>query len=225
MQRDPFMQKIDIKIVSDVVCPWCVVGSRNLQQALDELGPDITANISWRPFQLNPDMVPEGEDLTEHITKKYGSSAEDSQNMRDRITELGSNTGFRFNYTPESRIYNTFDAHRTMHWAREQGQENAFMQGLFDAYFTENQNPSEPEVLRSVAESVGLDPQEVDAVLNSDRYKAAVEKELAESQRLGISGVPTVIINDQYAITGGQPPAAFKEALQQIATDTVEPKS
>lgn len=219
------MQKtsIDIKIVSDIVCPWCVVGSRNLQQALDELGPDITADISWRPFQLNPDMPPEGENLTEHIMKKYGSSADDSQNMRDRLTKLGNDTGFRFNFTPESRTYNTFNAHRVMHWAREQGHENAFMEKLFTAYFTDNRDPSEPEVLRSVAKNLGLDPEAVDAVLNSDRYRAEVEAELAQGQRLGISGVPTVIINDQYAITGGQPPAAFKEALQQIADDTAVP--
>lgn len=216
---------IDIKIVSDIVCPWCVIGSRNLQQALDDLGPEITADMSWRPFQLNPDMAAAGENLTEHIMKKYGSSPEDSQNMRDRLTALGNDTGFQFNFTPESRIYNTFNAHRVMHWAREQGQENAFMQGLFTAYFTDNQDPSEPVVLRSVAQNLGLDPQAVNAVLNSDRYRADVEAELAQGQRLGITGVPTVIINDQYAITGGQPPAAFKKALQQIAADAVVPST
>ncbi|MEX1058066.1 MAG: DsbA family oxidoreductase, partial [Natronospirillum sp.] len=198
---------------------WCVVGSRNLQQALDDLGADIQATVSWRPFQLNPQIAAEGENLTEHIMAKYGSSAADSQAMRDRLTQLGASTGFRFNFSPESRTYNTFDAHRVMHWAREQGCENAFMKALFDAYFTAGKNPSAPETLHAVADSLGLDKAVIDDILASDQYREEVTLELAQGQQMGITGVPTVIINDRYAITGGQPPDVFKEALLKIATE------
>lgn len=210
---------LDIQIVSDVVCPWCVIGSRHLLLALGDLRKEIQADISWQPFQLNPGMPPEGENLTDHIMRKYGSSTEDSQAMRERLTQMGEQAGFQFNFSPESRTFNTFDAHRAIHWAATQGKQHDFMEGLFHAYFTENRNPSDLSTLTDVASSLGLDRVELEDVMASGQYSQEVEKALEASQNMGISGVPTVIINQKYAITGGQPVDAFKDALRQVAEE------
>lgn len=211
--------KLDIQIVSDVVCPWCVIGSRHLLQALEELRDEVRADITWQPFQLNPHIAEEGENLTEHIMRKYGSSVADSQAMRDRLTAMGEAAGFQFNFTPESRTWNTFDAHRAVHWAGTKGRQHEFMEQLFHAYFTENRNPSDHKTLADAAGALGLDSDELIAVINSDQFRDEVEQALATQQARGISGVPTVIINQQYAITGGQPVENFKRALRQVVSE------
>lgn len=210
---------LDIRIVSDVVCPWCVIGSRHLLLALEDLSDEIRADISWQPFQLNPHIAAEGENLSEHIMHKYGSSPEDNQAMRDRLTEIGRAAGFRFNFTPDSRTYNSFDAHRAIHWAGTKGRQHDFVEQLFHAYFTESRNPSALETLTDAATALGLDTAELEAVITEDRYREEVEEALASSQAMGISGVPTVIINRKYAITGGQPVDVFKRALRQVAKE------
>lgn len=212
--------ELDIKIVSDIVCPWCVVGSRNLEQALQTLSPDVTAHLSWRPYQLNPHIPPEGQNLREHLQQKYGSSDAELEAMQARITEMGAQSGFRFNFTADMKGFNTFDGHRAMHWAREQGQENAFMKALFVAYFIDHKDPGDHHVLVAIADELGLDGSQLEQALQGDAYREAVSRDIEQAQRLGISSVPTFIINDQYAISGGQPPDAFVDALQQIATES-----
>ncbi|TGG94866.1 DsbA family oxidoreductase [Natronospirillum operosum] len=210
---------LDIQIVADVVCPWCVIGSRHLLLALEDLRDELRADITWQPFQLNPHIAAEGENLSEHIMRKYGSGPEDNQAMRDRLTEMGRAAGFRFNFTPESRTYNSFDAHRAIHWAGVQGRQHDFVEQLFQAYFTENRNPSALETLTDAAVALGLDTAELEAVINGDQYRQEVEQALAASQARGISGVPTFIINQKYAMTGGQPVDVFKRTLRQVVKE------
>ncbi|MFC3853705.1 DsbA family oxidoreductase [Salinispirillum marinum] len=211
---------IDIKIASDVVCPWCAIGYAHLQQALATLKDEVQADVSWLPFELNPDIAFEGEELGEHLARKYGSTAADSEANRARITSLGEKAGFTFNFSPDMRIFGTFQAHRLLRWVGETHgaeQQTALKQALFSAYFQRHENPNDLVVLQQVAESVGLVADDVQAVLASDQYADDVRQEEAQLQRMGVSSVPTFIINNQYAITGGQPTDVFVQALRQIA--------
>lgn len=211
---------LNIKIASDVVCPWCVIGHAHLMQAMQELGGEVAVDISWLPFELNPDIVPEGEHLAEHLAKKYGSTPADSEANRQRITDIGEQAGFNFHFSPDMRIYGTFDAHRLLRWALASAgadKQSALKHALFEAYFQRNENPGDPAVLRRAAEQVGLDGDLAMAVLDSDQYVQDVRNEEEQLRRMGVSSVPTFIINDQYAITGGQPASVFVNALREIA--------
>jgi len=211
---------LNIKIASDVVCPWCAIGYAHLKQAMQELDGEVQAEISWLPFELNPDIVPEGEHLSEHLAKKYGSTEADSAANRQRITEIGDQAGFAFKFSPDMRIFGTFDAHRLLRWALDTAgteKQTALKQALFAAYFQRNENPGDVSVLRQAVEVVGLNGDEAAAVLSSDRYEQDVREEEEQLRRMGVSSVPTFIINDQYAITGGQPASVFVNALREIA--------
>lgn len=213
---------IDIKIASDVVCPWCAIGYAHLQEALATLKDEVKVEVSWLPFELNPDIAFEGEELGAHLARKYGSTAADSAANRARITALGEQAGFTFNFSPEMRIFGTFNAHRLLRWVGEthgSAQQTALKQALFKAYFQRHENPNDLAVLQAVAESVGLATDDVQAVLASDQYATDVRQEEAQLQRMGVSSVPTFIVNNQYAITGGQPAAVFVQALRQIASE------
>ncbi|WP_167855916.1 DsbA family oxidoreductase [Natronospirillum operosum] len=211
--------ELNIRIVSDIACPWCLVGYRHLRAALDELQPDIEARISWQAFQLNPHIAAEGENLHEHIRHKYGSTETESRAMRRRITALGEETGFTFNFTDDFRTWNTFDAHRAMYWAGLKNSATAMAEQLFTAYFTNGENPGATATLLQAAQDAGLDAAELEQVLADDQYRGEVEQELAQARDLGISGVPTFIVNDQFSLTGAQPVSVFKDALQQIARE------
>ncbi|WLD57333.1 DsbA family oxidoreductase [Salinispirillum sp. LH 10-3-1] len=211
---------LNIKIASDVVCPWCAIGYAHLLQAMQELKGEVVADISWLPFELNPDIVPEGEHLGEHLAKKYGSTAADSEANRQRISDIGEQAGFAFHFSPDMRIYGTFDAHRLLRWALDSAgpeKQSALKQALFAAYFQRNENPGDPSVLRRAAEQAGLDGDAALVALDSDQYVEEVRGEEEQLRRMGVSSVPTFIINDQYAITGGQPAAVFVNALREIA--------
>jgi len=211
------MPSIKLDIVSDVVCPWCVIGYKRLQLAMQELAGEISFEIDWHPFELNPQMPPEGEDGTEHLMRKYGISAEQVAENRERIAATGRDLGFTFRMGEGRRIYNTFDAHRVLHWARGQGRQTELSLALFEAYFSGGQNPSDPAVLRRVAESVGLDGEEVASIVAGDRYAREVREEEERYTSAGIHAVPAYIINGQYLISGGQEPATFVKAFRHIA--------
>jgi predicted DsbA family dithiol-disulfide isomerase len=206
---------LKIDFVSDVSCPWCVVGLRALDQALEALGDDVSAQIHFQPFELNPNMPAEGQDIIEHIAEKYGSSPEqiaaNQQNIRDRGAELG----FEF-AGGERRIYNTFDAHRLLHWAEQQGRQQALKEALFTAYFSDLKDPSNHQTLADIARRVGLDRMRAEAILASNEFAA----EVREAEQLwiarGVSSVPTIVFNDQYAVSGGQPVDVFIGAIRQI---------
>lgn len=219
-------KQLKIDFVSDVSCPWCAVGLASLDQALAKVEGDIAVNIHFQPFELNPKMVPEGQDITEHITQKYGISAEQASANRENIRQRGAQVGFKFSGPDEpgggrSRIYNTFDAHRLLHWAEtvSADKQKALKQALFKAYFTDGQSPGSHEVLARVAGEVGLDVVRAKEILASDDYAADVRKREQFYQQLGINSVPAVIINDRHLISGGQPAEVFEQALRQIAAE------
>ena len=218
----PTVLKIDF--VSDVSCPWCVIGLKALDQALANVKADITAEIHFQPFELNPQMAAVGQEITEHITQKYGISPGQADANRENIRARGAELGFRFAKASDagggrSRIYNTFDAHRLLHWAAtvDLAQQKALKEALFSAYFTDGQSPGSHDVLLRVVEAVGLDHQTAQAVLTSDQYAADVRAQQHFYAEQGIRSVPAVIINDRHLISGGQPVHVFENALRQIA--------
>jgi predicted DsbA family dithiol-disulfide isomerase len=209
--------KLKIDFVSDVSCPWCVIGLKSLETALQKLEGEVTADLHFQPFELNPQMGAEGQDIVEHIAQKYGSTAADIERNRENIRARGAELGFDFNMHRRARIYNTFDAHRLLHWADTEGKQEALKSALFSAYFTEGRNPSDHAVLLDVAQKVGLDAKRAAEILGSDEFAAEVrEREKFYADR-GIQAVPTVIINDQHLIQGGQPADVFERALRQLA--------
>ena len=213
---------LKIDFVSDVVCPWCVVGLGGLETALDRLKAEgIAADIAFQPFELNPQMAPEGENIVEHIGKKYGSTPEQSAQNRAMIKERGGLVGFEMNMGEDSRIWNTFDAHRLLHWAHETAPEKqkALKQALFAAHFTDNRNLTDARVLTEAAQAAGLDRAEAGEVLASGRYAQAVRQAEETWRARGISSVPAVVVEGKYLISGGQPPEAFEQALRQIASE------
>jgi predicted DsbA family dithiol-disulfide isomerase len=215
---------LKIDFVSDVSCPWCVIGLRALDEAIARVGSDITTDIHFQPFELNPKMAAEGQEITEHITEKYGITPAQAHANRENIRVRGADLGFKFATATEagggrSRIYNTFDAHRLLHWAETQGPglQKALKEALFKAYFTDGQSPGSPDVLVCVAGEVGLDAARARGVLASGEYADDVREREQFYLSQGISSVPAVIINDRHLISGGQPVEVFEQALRQIA--------
>ena len=214
-------RQMQIDFVSDVSCPWCVIGLRGLEQALADVGDLVEAEIHFQPFELNPQMPAEGQEIGEHIRQKYGSTPEQSAANRTMIRERAAALGFTMKMAEGSRIYNTFDAHRLLHWAGLEGaaQQRALKHALFEAYFTEGRNPGDVEVLVEAAGTAGLDRDAAREVIASGRYAEEVraEEELWRAQ--GISAVPAVIIDRKYLISGGQPADVFERALRGIAAE------
>ena len=210
---------IKIDFVSDVSCPWCAIGLQSLQTALQRLDGELDPSLTFQPFELNPQMVTEGEDITEHLNKKYGSTPEQAAAARENIRARGEALGFTFNMDKRGRIYNTFNAHRLLHWAETEGEgkQVALKKALLTAYFTEGENPSDSVLLVRVAASVGLDAARAQAILDSDEFTAEVRAQERFYQQAGINSVPAIILNDQHLISGGQPPEVFEQALRQIA--------
>lgn len=204
-----------IDIVSDIVCPWCVVGYRQLAEALKQT--HTAHEIHWHPFELNPDMPEEGQNLREHIMEKYGSSQQESDASRVRITEAGAEVGFEFNFTDDTRMHNTFKAHQLLHWAADYGLKHELKQALFAAHFTDNRNISDEEVLADIAEDVGLDREQALAVLADQRYAEVVRTAEQQIQQQGIQSVPAVIFNQRHLVSGAQGVENFKSILNQLA--------
>ena len=207
---------VRIDFVSDVSCPWCVIGLKSLEQALDKLQDTVAADIHFQPFELNANMAPEGQDIGEHIAEKYGSTAEQMAQSREAIRARGEALGFTFSMDKRGRIYNTFDAHRLLHWAELAGRQRELKMALFDAYFTQGQDPSSHEVLLKAVAGAGLDADTAAEVLSSGQYADEVRAREQFYQQNGISSVPAIIINERHLISGGQPPEVVEQALRQI---------
>jgi predicted DsbA family dithiol-disulfide isomerase len=202
-----------IDFVSDVVCPWCAIGLASLQTALARLdGP--APELHFQPFELNPQMPPEGEDIVEHLTRKYGMPAEQVARNRASIAERGEAVGFRFG--PRERTYNTFDAHRLLHWAGLEGRQTALKVAFLQAYHRDGQNIGDPAVLERLAGEAGLDAAQARRILKTDAFAAEVRERERFYQAQGITAVPAVIVDDRHLISGGQPPEVFEQALRQI---------
>ena len=206
-----------IDFVSDVACPWCAVGLWSLEQALERLDGRFPVELRFEPFELNPAMPPEGEDATEHLSRKYGAPPEQLAKSRAVLRERGAAVGFTFGDRP--RIWNTFDAHRLLHWAGLQPGEaqSKLKHALLTAYHARAENPGARDVLLRAAAESGLDGERAAAILDSDEFAAEVRERERHWQQLGIHSVPAVIIDDRHLISGGQPPEVFERALAQIA--------
>ena len=206
--------KVRIDIVSDVVCPWCVIGYKQLERALERTG--VAADIDWHPFELNPQMVEEGEDLREHLAAKYGTTRDESIRARARLTALGSELGFPFNYSDDMRMYNTFRAHQLLHWAGMIGRRHNLKLALFGAFFTKRRNVSDPIVLADTAMDVGLDREEALAILGDGRNAEATRQEEAFWISRGIRGVPAVLFDRKSLVVGAQGVDRYVEILQSL---------
>ena len=208
------MNQLRIDIVSDVVCPWCVVGYRQLEEALQKTS--TIAEIHWHPFELNPQMPATGQNLTEHICEKYGMTAEQSEENREKLTEIGKALGFDFNYNDSSRMVNTFRAHQLLHWAGIHGKEHELKQALFKQYFTAQEDIHDIAVLEAAAESVGLEKQETHKVIESETYASAVRQWELHWTNQGIRGVPAMIFNEKYLLSGAQGSENYGSVIEQI---------
>lgn len=207
-----------IDFVSDIACPWCVIGLRGLLKALDAVGHEVKAEIHFHPFELNPQMAPEGENTAEHVAKKYGSTRERSDAARQMIKDRGAELGFTFNYGPESRIWNTFDAHRLLHWAGLEGRQLELKEALFKSNFTEQRPTNDPAALLDAVREAGLDAARAQAILASDDFAQEVRELEALWQRQGITAVPSVVFNQRWLVQGGQPPETFEQVIRDIVT-------
>jgi predicted DsbA family dithiol-disulfide isomerase len=208
---------VKIDFVSDVACPWCAVGLNSLEHALERVGPAIVFELHFQPFELNPQMAPEGEDAAEHLMREYRIGAEQLAQNRQAIVERGAAVGFAFG--TRARVWNTFDSHRLLHWAGLQGgdSQRRLKHALLAAYHTRGENPGARDVLLRAAGEAGLDPDVAAAVIDSGRYADDVRERERFYQQLGIHSVPSVIVDDRHLIQGGQPPEVFEQALRQIA--------
>lgn len=212
---------IKIDFVSDVSCPWCAIGFKALQIALQRLHSEIQPEIHIQPFELNPEMPAEGQEINEHLSQKYGSTPEQLQQTREAIRQRGAALGFEFGIGKRDRIYNTFDAHRLLRWAGLEGSpgsQQALKMALFSAYFTEGLNPASHEVLLQKCREVGLDPVRAGTILQSEAFADEVRQVENFYTSHGIHSVPAIILNDQHLISGGQPPEVFEQALRQLAS-------
>ena len=211
-----------IDFVSDVVCPWCAIGLASLEQALQRTQGEVAADIHFQPFELNPQLPAEGEGIGEHLQRKYGLSEAQLAENQERIRQRGAELGVVFDFNARSRIWNTFDAHRLLHWAGLEAHQVALKHALLRAYFSEGCNVSDHEALANIAATVGLDVDRARALLASDEYGAEVREAEQFFLRNGISGVPAVIIEQKHLVSGGQPVEVFERALREIAAAKFE---
>lgn len=217
MSTSPAPAPLRIDFVSDVSCPWCAVGLKALEQAIANLGDGIDVELHFQPFELNPQMPPGGQDTDEHLVGKYGSTPQQLAQNREVLRQRGAELGFEFNR--RSRVYNTFDAHRLLHWAGEHGREAELRlkHALLKGYFTDDLDVSDHRVLAAIASEAGLDANGAREVLATGRYAAEVRAQENLFTGRGIRAVPSVIIDGQHLIQGGQPAELFEQALRQFA--------
>ena len=208
--------KIKIDIISDVVCPWCIIGYKRLEQAISEMGIQDKVELEWQPFELNPEMPAEGEDIQEHITRKYGSTPEESVRSRANMSNLGDELGFTFDFFDGKRIVNTRDAHILLDYAKECGRQTELQLRLFNAYFSEGKDISARQILTQELQSVGLNVDEALARLDDAAAREGVQEQEAYWTSLGVSSVPTVILNRSSALTGAQPVDVYKQVLAEL---------
>ena len=212
--QQPVPLRIDL--VSDVVCPWCIIGYLQFDKALQERRDKFELDLHWRPFELNPQMPPEGQDIREHMQQKYGASAEQSKGVRERMAAAGRALGFEFGQREGMRMVNTFRAHQLLHWAGEEGKQTALKLALFHAYFTEGKDVSDIEVLIEVASGVGLPAAQARTVLTENTYAQLVRADQRQWLDEGIQAVPCFIINREFMVQGAQEVSAFGRMMDKI---------
>lgn len=209
--------RLRIDFVSDVVCPWCAIGLASLEQALERTRGEVEADIHFQPFELNPQLGAEGEDAGEHLQRKYGMPPEQVAANQEAIRRRGAELGFTFDMERRRRIYNTFDAHRLLHWAELEDRQRALKHALLRAYFTEGRNVADHDTLAAIAADAGLPAEPVREVLASGAYADEVRTVEQFFVQQGIQAVPAVILERRHLISGGQPVEVFEQALRQVA--------
>ena len=211
--------KLKIDIVSDVVCPWCTIGFKRLEKAITELGVEDQVEITWQPFELNPNMPVEGQNVNEHITEKYGSTTAQQNESKKMMTEAGAELGFKFDYFDEMRMVNTFDAHVLLEYAKDFGKQTELKMTLTKAFFSDRKDVSTKEVLREALLSVGLDADKGLAKLEDEEARSEVRDQQNYWKNMGVNSVPTVVFNRKSAVTGAQPVATFKQVLTELLAE------
>jgi predicted DsbA family dithiol-disulfide isomerase len=212
-------EKLKIDIVSDVVCPWCTVGYKRLEKAISELGIEDQIEIEWQPFELNPQMPAEGQNVDEHITEKYGSTAAQQKESKQRLVDAGNELGFTFDYFDDMRIVNTFDAHVLLEYAKKFDKQTALKMRLTASYFSERKDVSQREVLKQALLDVGLNAEEGMALLENEEARYEVRTQQGYWKNLGVNSVPTIVFNRKSAVTGAQPVDLFKKVLSELIAE------
>lgn len=212
------MEKVPLRIdiVSDVVCPWCIIGFKRLQRALHELEHQVSPEFQWHPFELNPAMPEDGQNLREHLVMKYGTTLEQSVGACARIAQIGASLGFRFDYYDDMRMYNTFIAHQLLYWAQEFGKQMDLEMRLFSVYFSERKSLGNINILVEAAADVGLNSNNAREVLEVAVYAERVRETESQWANLGINAVPAFILQQKYLITGAQDTEVFKQQIENL---------
>ncbi|WP_432411744.1 DsbA family oxidoreductase [Rasiella sp. SM2506] len=213
------MDKLKIDIVSDVVCPWCTIGYKRLEKAISELGIEDQVEIEWHPFELNPNMPKEGQNITEHITEKYGSTPEQQEESQQRMTAIGEEVGFTFDYFEDMRIVNTFKAHILLDYAKEFNKQTNLKMRLTTAFFSERKDVSDSDILKQALLDVGLNAEEGLARLDTEEARSATRNKQEYWKNLGVNSVPTIVFNKKSAVTGAQPVDTFKQVLSEFIAE------
>jgi len=208
--------KLKIDIISDVVCPWCTIGYKRLEKAITEMGVEDQIELEWQPFELNPHMPIEGENVQEHIANKYGASLEDQKRSQEHMAEVGAELGFTFDYFDDMKIVNTRDAHILLDFAKEQGKQTELKMRLVTAFFSERKDVSDREILLQELRSIGLDTDMARTRLDDDNARYEVQSKEAYWQNVGVSSVPTMVFNNKSALTGAQPVSVYKQVLTEL---------
>lgn len=214
-------EKMKIDIVSDVVCPWCTIGYKRLEKAMVALDVQDQVEIRWHPFELNPNMPAEGQNVQEHIAEKYGATLAQQKESQQRMTEAGAELGFTFDYFDEMRMVNTFDAHILLEYAKDLGKQTELKMRLTKAFFSERKDVSKKEVLKEALLDIGLHAEEALATLNNEEARKAVRTKQNYWKNLGVNSVPTFVFNNKSAVTGAQPIDYFKKILSEVLKDNV----
>ncbi|WP_397448753.1 DsbA family oxidoreductase [Pseudomonas sp. NA-150] len=215
-------QPVTIDFVSDVVCPWCALGATALEQAIANLAGEVSVALTYKPFELNPDMGPEGEHAIKHMIRKYGRTPDEVASRNQMVISLGAALGFKFDLEKRSHFYNTFDAHRLLFWAAQEGHQVALKKRLLDAYFTNGQNPSDHDTLVRLAGEVGLDSARAREVLTSDEFGKDVRESQEFYRQRGINSVPAMVLNGRHLVSGSQSIEYYEQMLRQMAEAAVE---
>jgi len=208
--------KLKIDVISDVVCPWCTIGYKRLEKAIAELGIQDKIDIEWQAFELNPNMPAKGQNVQEHITEKYGSTIEQQKESQQRMTEIGEELDFTFDYFDDMKMVNTFEAHVLLSYAKAFEKQTKLQMRLTQAFFSERQDISDRDVLKQALLDVGLNATEGLAKLENEQFRYQVRTEQAYWKNMGVNSVPTIVFNRKSAVTGAQPVATFKQILTEL---------
>lgn len=213
-------QVVKIDFVSDVVCPWCALGATALEQAIENLAGEVVVELTFKPFELNPDMPAEGEHAVQHMMRKYGRTADQVASRNEMVVARGLEVGFHFDLEKRSHFYNTFDAHRLLFWANAEGLQIALKKALLKAYFSDGQNLADQATLVRLADEVGLDSNRAREVLTKGEFASEVRELERFYQQRGINSVPAMVLNDRQLVTGSQSVEHYEEVIRQMARES-----